>query len=125
MIRILVVDDDENTVRMLSTALELLGHKALPATSGEEALLLIERERPDLLLLDYMMPEMDGIETLQQIRGTPKGSSLPVIMITAFPGDNLKKKAYELGIVAFFEKPLHLDRLEQLLLSFHETKILR
>lgn len=112
MAHVLVVDDETHTTNLLTTALDMMGYEATAANSGQEALRLLADETPDVVLLDYMMPELDGVETLQRIRALPNGEAIPVIMITAFPEEEIKLKTSALGAVGFFEKPLSFDSLE-------------
>lgn len=85
----LIVDDDGNTCDILSRALDKLGVQTKVAGDGLEALDLIGREPPDLILLDVMMPRLDGLSMLVRLRRDPETSHIPVIIISACPmGDN-------------------------------------
>lgn len=112
MPNVLVVDDETHTTNLMTTALDMMGYEATAANSGDEALRLLADEAPDVILLDYMMPELDGVETLQRIRALPNGEAIPVIMITAFPEEELKRRVTALGAVGFLAKPLSFDSLE-------------
>ncbi|HMW36895.1 MAG TPA: response regulator, partial [bacterium] len=81
--QILVVDDEELNVRFLSQFLIRKGFAAITAHSGEEALALVASESPDLVLLDAMMPQMDGFEVCRRLRANPETALLPVVMVTA------------------------------------------
>src|SRR5438270_14035008 len=81
--KILVVDDTPANIRVMTAVLEPMGYRVLGAGSGPEALELVRRERPDLILLDLMMPGMDGYEVCRQLRADPATSFLPVVMVTA------------------------------------------
>ena len=94
--KIVVVDDTPTNIRVLEAVLTPRGYVVLAATSGREALELISRERPDLILLDIMMPEMDGYEVCRRLRSDPATRALPIVMITA-SGDQEKLKALEAG----------------------------
>ena len=90
--RVLVVDDLELNVKVLAAKLTAEYFDVVTAMSGAEALETIERENPDIVLLDVMMPDMDGIEVCRRIRADPKMMHLPVVMITALsePADRVR-----------------------------------
>jgi adenylate cyclase len=109
--RILVVDDTPTNVRLLEALLAPRGYEVTEATSGEEALSLLEKEHPDLVLLDILMPGVDGYEVCRRLRANPETAHLPVIMITASE-INQKVKALEAGADDFVVKPF--DKAELL-----------
>lgn len=80
--KILVVDDEKNILRLYKAELEDEGYSIVTANTGQEALEVFDRENPDLVTLDIMMPDMDGIQVLRQIK--QKNSQVPVIMLTAY-----------------------------------------
>lgn len=102
--RILVVDDTPANVRLLEGVLRPRGYETLTAGSGPEALEVVTRDRPDLVLLDILMPGMDGYEVCRRLRATPAGAVLPVVMITA-SGNEEKRRALEAGADDFIAKP--------------------
>ena len=108
--RVLVVDDIPQNVKRLAAILEPRGYAVLEATSGEEALAAIAVEKPDLVLLDVVMPGIDGYETCRQLRADPATHLLPVIMVTA-SGDEDKVHAIEAGADDFVQKPLNQAEL--------------
>jgi DNA-binding response OmpR family regulator len=105
--RILIVDDDEEFVRMLAEFLLGQGFLILPAATGRRALELLESETPDLIVLDVMMPELDGLATLQAIRSS---RDIPVIMVTARGRAQDRILGLELGADDYLAKPF--DPLE-------------
>ena len=105
---ILVVDDEPPIVRLVRAKLQADGYAVVTAARGEEALRLAEEERPDLIVLDLMMPGMDGFETLRRVR---EGSQVPVIMLTARAGDADKLKGLHGGADDYVTKPFNPDEL--------------
>jgi class 3 adenylate cyclase len=108
--RLLVVDDDERNIKLLGALLAPEGYAIVDARSGEEALGAVVRERPDLVLLDIVMPGMDGFETCQRLRAAPDSAVLPVIMVTA-SGEQEKVRAIEAGADDFIQKPVDKHEL--------------
>lgn len=109
-ITILAVDDLPQNLRLLDAILSPRGYRVLTATSGEEALALLPDCGADLVLLDILMPGMDGYEVCRRIRSTPGAEFLPVVMITA-SGDQEKIRAIEAGADDFVSKPLNQGEL--------------
>jgi two-component system alkaline phosphatase synthesis response regulator PhoP len=105
--RILVVDDDKQIVRLLRTYLEQSGYQAFVAYDGESALHIIRRERPDLVLLDLMLPNRDGWEVTRVVRGDDSLQGLPLIMLTARADDQDKIVGLELGADDYVTKPFN------------------
>lgn len=106
---ILVVDDQPINVQLLKRKLEREGLQVTAAYSGPEALAAIERERPDLILLDVMMPDMDGIEVCRRLQANEATRSIPVIFITARSGKESKLEGLGVGAVDYITKPIDLD----------------
>lgn len=100
--RILVVDDEPRVIGFVRMNLELEGHQILEAHNGLEALEIIRTKLPDMVLLDVMMPELDGFETLKMLR---EFSNIPVIMLTAKGEENDKVYGLELGADDYVSKP--------------------
>jgi DNA-binding response OmpR family regulator len=108
--RILLVDDDVEIVESLRLALESNGYQVLVARDGNQGLALTERENPDLVILDMMMPKRSGFLVLEKIRRT-RQTPLRVIMITANEGTRHKAYAEMLGVDDYIRKPFPMDRL--------------
>jgi DNA-binding response OmpR family regulator len=108
--RILLVDDDAEIVESLRLALESNGYTVLVARDGNQGLALTERENPDLVILDMMMPKRSGFLVLEKMRRT-RESPLRVIMITANEGSRHKAYAEMLGVDDYIRKPFPMDRL--------------
>jgi two-component system KDP operon response regulator KdpE len=105
---ILVVDDEERIVNFLRSKLEASGYDVLTAANGLEALGLAQSENPDLILLDLLMPQMDGLQTLKELR---RFSPVPVIILTARGADADKIKGLRLGADDYLAKPFNPDEL--------------
>jgi adenylate cyclase len=107
---VLVIDDLLQNTRLLEAILAPKGYQVVTAASGEEGLRLLREEKPDLVLLDILMPEMDGYEVCRRIREDPATAFLPVVMITA-SGDQEKRRALETGADDFVTKPFDQTEL--------------
>jgi len=104
--RVLIVDDERSILAVLRIKLKVSGYDILTASNGEEALDLVKSARPDLMLLDVIMPGMDGFEVLEKLRAF---SELPVIVISARSENG--EKALSLGANDFLAKPLDVDEM--------------
>lgn len=106
--RILVVDDDTAILRLLSTNLKARGYDVLTATDGEEALEAVQKEYIDLIILDIMMPKVDGVQVCRHIR---EWSDIPIIILSARGDENDKVKCLELGADDYLTKPFGISEL--------------
>ena len=111
---ILVTDDDAEIRKVLTLVLERSGFSVLAAAHGEEALGLMERELPDLILLDIMMPKVDGLEVVRRMRDSDRLREVPVIAFTALTSQLIEKERVDLGVRGFMRKPLHLTDLGEM-----------
>ena len=103
--RILVADDEPGLVQVVGAVLAKDGYEILAARDGEEALEVIRREHPDLILLDVMMPKVDGYGVLRELRATPEFRDVPVIMLTAKVGEEDIVRSFEGGVTDYISKP--------------------
>ena len=108
--KILVVDDDVEIIESVRYALEGVGHEVVVARDGNQGLALAERENPDLIILDMMMPKRSGFLVLEKLRRL-RAEPLPVIMITGNEGSRHKAYAELLGVSDYIRKPFAMDRL--------------
>ena len=115
MPKLLVVDDEIALCDLLRHFFIKQGYRVSMATSGTEALTVITKEQPDLMLLDVKMPRMSGIEVLKQLR--ERGDEVKVIMVSASRDDMTINEARRLGAIDYITKPFHLDYLEQVVLK--------
>lgn len=107
MERILVVDDDKDILRLVRSYLEKAGYAVFSAHNGETALHILRREKPDLLVLDLMLPDRDGWDITRIIRGDTHLSGLPIIMLTARVEDSDKIVGLEIGADDYITKPFN------------------
>jgi len=103
---VLVVDDEERNIKLLETLLHAEGHATLAARNGRDALAIAAAENPDLILLDVMMPDLDGFETVALLKANPQTRPVPVIMVTALDDRESKLRALEAGAEEFLSKPI-------------------
>ena len=104
---ILAVDDERNIVRLVQVNLERAGYRVSTACDGVDALAQIHAERPDLVVLDVMMPRMDGFETLRRLKADPETADLPVLMLTAKAQDADILKGWQMGVDSYLVKPFN------------------
>ncbi len=109
--RILVVDDTPANIQTLAAVLKQKGYEISVATNGKQALEVLGKLRPDLILLDVMMPEMDGFETCARIKASPEWRDLPIIFLTAKTETADIVKGFELGAVDYVAKPFNSHEL--------------
>jgi len=120
-----VVDDNPQNLKVLGTLLKKNNYEPAVFLSGKEFLKFIETEPPDLILLDIMMPEMDGFEVCRKIKARPEAKGIPVIFITAKSASEDIVKAFELGAVDYVTKPFNHAELLARVKTHVEIKILR
>ncbi|MCL4370272.1 MAG: response regulator [Chloroflexi bacterium] len=109
--RILVVDDEPGIVDIAKANLEGHGFIVVEAYDGEDALRKVKEEKPDLVVLDILMPEMDGWDVLERIEADPELSGIPVIMLTARVSDEDVLRGLERGAVEYMTKPFYPEDL--------------
>ena len=120
---VLVVDDNQQNLELLQAYLEDVDCQAIPARDGLEALEIIAKDPPDLILLDVMMPKMSGFEVCKRIKNDPKTSDIPVIMVTALNEFGDIERAIDSGTDDFLSKPVNklelLTRIKTMLKLKH------
>jgi len=107
---ILLVDDDHEIVESMRTVLENKGYRVLVARDGNSGLMVAERENPDLLILDMMMPKKSGFLVLEKLKSRP-GGLIPTIMITGNEGSRHRAYAEMLGVRDYIRKPFAMEKL--------------
>jgi len=110
-IEIMLIDDDEFYADMLVAMLDDAGMRVQAFGTGQEALASLQRARPQLILLDYNMPGIDGIETLRQLKSKPDTKSIPVIMLTGTNSDDIAGQSIDAGAAGYIVKPGDRDKI--------------
>ena len=111
MPKILVADDEQDVVRLIEFRLSKEGFEIISCGDGQAAVQLAESEKPDLIILDIMMPLMDGMEVLRQVRSHRTTSRIPVIMLTAKTSSLNIDEAWRLGVSDYLVKPFDPEKL--------------
>jgi two-component system alkaline phosphatase synthesis response regulator PhoP len=117
--KILVVDDEINITQILEFSIGAEGYEVLTALNGEDAVDKARRELPDLIILDVMMPKIDGYEACRILKANPLTKNIPVILLTAKGRDIDKRLGYEVGAADYIVKPFSpnklIDRIHEVL----------
>ncbi len=109
--KILVVDDEPDVVKLIEASLTSDGFEVLKAYDGISAIDVIENERPDLVLLDLMMPVMSGYEVCEQLKGNPVTHDIPIICLTSAHAPSVREQSVRLGAAYVIEKPFLIKEL--------------
>jgi CheY-like chemotaxis protein len=115
---VLFVDDDPYTLEMLDKSVQILGHKALLANSGKEALELAATGSPDLIVTDMRLPDMDGLALLSQLKQGFATAQIPVVILSAGPELDAVKMSQAAGAGDYLEKPIRLQTLQEAIERF-------
>jgi CheY-like chemotaxis protein len=123
-LRVVLVDDDPDARDLLTTVLLQRAAQVFPAESASEALMLLKRELPDVLISDIAMPEEDGYMLIRRVRALPEleGGCTPAIAVTAYAGRADRNRALEAGFDMHFPKPIDIDALVDRLVDLRATR---
>ncbi|HLA86696.1 MAG TPA: response regulator, partial [Anaerolineales bacterium] len=110
--KILIIDDDKDTLRLVGLMLQRQGYEISAAANGTQGLTKALEERPDLILLDVMMPDMDGYEVTRRLRKNPATVNIPILMFTAKTQLDDKVTGFEVGVDDYLTKPTHPIELQ-------------
>lgn len=113
--KILVVDDDPNIIEMVKVNLELEGFKIITADNGKDGVLLAKTEKPDLILMDWMLPRMSGVDAIKLLKNDPVSKNIPVFMLTARSQVNDIDNAFKAGADNYITKPFNPVKLAAIL----------
>jgi PleD family two-component response regulator len=105
--RVLIVDDDENTLEILRRWLAKEGYETVTAEDGQECLDILQKERFDIVLLDVMMPNVDGLQVCEQLRQDPRLRTIPVVLLTAKDDMETRTRGMALGVSEYLTKPIN------------------
>lgn len=109
--RVLVVDDDVSFVRLVERILKGAGYEVLIATNGLNALKAVRDENPDLVLLDIMLPGVDGFEICKRLRDTPDNAQVPILIVSSKSRESDRSAAFDVGANDFYAKPIKPEEL--------------
>lgn len=112
---VLVVEDFEDNRFMMRRLLEMSGYRVVEAVNGNQAVEAAESERPDIILMDLSLPQLDGLAATRRIREEAELQSMPVIALTAFDTDGFRQAAFDAGFNGYLTKPIDFDRLRSLM----------
>ena len=118
MSTILIVEDNEKNMKLVRDILQHQGHTTLEAATGNDGVRLAQEHRPDLILMDIQLPDIDGIAALRQIRAQPKLDATPVIAVSASVMPDEQQKVVSSGFDAFITKPIDLKRFRETVQRF-------
>ncbi|MBI5383129.1 MAG: response regulator [Verrucomicrobia bacterium] len=117
--RILVVDDEPEVVKLVAYHLRKAGHSILTAGNGEDAVRRAQEAEPDLILLDLVLPDVEGFTVCETLRGLPATAAIPIVMLTGLPGEIPRCYGYECGATEYLHKPFDarelVERVEEVL----------
>jgi CheY-like chemotaxis protein len=122
MSRVLVIDDDPDLGRVVRRVLELEGYDVVLSDDGLRGLAAAQRQRPDVIVLDLMMPVMDGYQVLEQLQNDPRTRDIPVVVLSAVALDETRERVEAAGASAFLTKPFEPDQLSRALSSVIGTE---
>jgi CheY-like chemotaxis protein len=112
---ILVVDDFDDTRLLLRTWLQKKGYRVVEAVNGKQAVAETESRRPDLIIMDVEMPELDGLAATRQIRTLADSEELPIVIVSAYAADQFRDEALAAGCNEYVSTPFEPDKLEELI----------
>lgn len=120
--RVLVVDDESDFIQLLKYNLEHQGFDILAAANGVEALNTARRELPDVVLLDLMLPDLDGFSICEILRSQPSTSKIPIIVVSALDGEYVRGRSLQAGVACCFKKPVDMKLLGDSIRSTYELR---
>ena len=105
--RIVVVEDNETNMYLINFILEKNDYEVIKAPSGEEAIELVAKEKPDLVIMDIDLPGIDGLETTRRIRQSEADGNIPIVALTSYAMTGDREKALDAGCTGYIEKPIN------------------
>lgn len=123
--KILIVEDNRDSLEILSLRITSIGYEAIKAHNSKEAIQGAEAEQPDLILMDMDLPDVDGVKTTAMLRQSPKTSHIPIVAITAWMGELWREKASKVGIATYLLKPISPQTLKQTIEEYTDGSLIR
>jgi DNA-binding response OmpR family regulator len=120
--RVLVVDDESEFIELLQYNLEHQGFDVLTAANGVEALNLARRELPDVVLVDLMLPDLDGFSVCEILQSQPSTAKVPIIVVSALDGEYVRGRGIQAGVACCFKKPVDMKVLGESIRSNYELR---
>lgn len=120
--KVLLAEDEKNVILGVRTCLDAVGYDVEIVENGEEALNAVKREHPDLILLDLLMPKVDGFEVLKALKGKEETSKIPIIVLTAKAEETDRQRAMDLGADNYMTKPFKPQELWDVLKGYLDRK---
>ena len=121
MRKILIVDDTPMNLIVLSAFLKSPSNIVFVADSGKEAIRIAEEQQPDVILLDIMMPEMDGFETCERLKSSEATKQIPIIFVTSYDSPAVEAKSFSIGGYAFIKRPLTEETYKMLMTAIEDS----
>ena len=119
---ILIVEDNEKNRKLIRDVLQYKGYRTIEAETGEDGVTLAKQHKPDLILMDYQLPGIDGIETFRRIRGDATTTHIPIVAVTASAMPEEAKKMMDAGFDGFQTKPLNVKQFMQAVADVFSAK---
>lgn len=120
MTRVLVIEDNTNNLYLINLILKNHGFEVINASTGEEGILSAIREKPDLILVDIQLPDIDGLAVTRRIRESEEKQRIPIIAITSYAMSTDRQKAFAAGCTGYIEKPINPDTIIGEIVKFLE-----
>jgi CheY-like chemotaxis protein len=121
MKKILIIEDNEQNRYLMQYMLEKVGHSVVLAKNGAEGIAMTLGEKPDLILMDIQLPDIDGLEVTQRIRASEADNKIPIVAVTSFAMAGDREKAFAAGCTGYIEKPINpeifLDEVKKYVLG--------
>lgn len=121
--RVLVVDDESDFIQLLKYNLENQGFDILTASDGVQALNAARRELPDVVLIDLMLPDIDGFSVCEILRSQPSTSKVPIIVVSALDGEYVRSRGIQAGVSCCFKKPVDMKVLGESIRANYEQRL--
>ena len=120
--RVLVVDDESDFIQLLKYNLENQGFDILTASDGVQALNAARRELPDVVLVDLMLPDIDGFSVCEILRSQPSTAKVPIIVVSALDGEYVRSRGIQAGVACCFKKPVDMKELGESIRSNYQLR---